>query len=179
MELCPDAFIVYQGHHGSEALSQVDVVLPGSAYTEKDALFFNTEGRPQKTRRALTPPGYAREDWFIVDALNDFINGGSEESSLSPKEELYGKLVREVPTAQSLNKISGKSSIRLDTNNLYMEDSVNQELSSDLIEASNVENFYATCDITRSSATMAKCSELLTNDFTSVDTVELNWQNYL
>ena len=78
MELCPDAFIVYQGHHGSEALSQVDVVLPGSAYTEKDALFFNTEGRPQKTRRALTPPGYAREDWFIVDALNDFVNGGLE-----------------------------------------------------------------------------------------------------
>ena len=60
-----------------------------------------------------------------------------------------------------------------------MKDSVSQELSSDLIEASNVENFYATCDITRSSATMAKCSELLTNDFTSVDTVELNWQNYL
>ena len=66
IEQCPDAFVVYQGHHGSEALSHVDVVLPGAAYTEKDALFFNTEGRPQTTRRALTPPGYAREDWFVV-----------------------------------------------------------------------------------------------------------------
>ena len=63
---------------GVKNFRSVDVVLPGATYTEKDALFFNTEGRPQTTRRALTPPGYAREDWFIVDILNEFL--GDESS---------------------------------------------------------------------------------------------------
>ena len=179
MKQCPDAFIVYQGHHGSEALSYVDVVLPGATYTEKDALFFNTEGRPQTTRRAITPPGYAREDWFILDALNDFINGGSSESNLSPKEELYGNLVTKVPRAQSLNQISEAPSICLEKNDFYLTNTCNSEITSEVINASNVKNFYATCDITRSSSTMAKCSELLDNNFSSIKTGELNWQNYL
>ena len=44
--------------------------LPGAAYTEKDALYVNTEGRPQMTARAVFPPGEAREDWKIVRALS-------------------------------------------------------------------------------------------------------------
>ena len=118
----PHAFIIYQGHHGSEALSKVDVVLPGATYTEKDALFFNTEGRPQTTRRALTPPGYAREDWFIIDALKDFVSVNENESSLlSPKEALLSNLIDEVPSAQSLNKVAGSPSIRLGVKDLYLK----------------------------------------------------------
>src|SRR5437588_3299904 len=41
------AFIVYQGHHGDRGAARADVVLPGCAYTEKDAIYVNTEGRVQ------------------------------------------------------------------------------------------------------------------------------------
>jgi NADH-quinone oxidoreductase subunit G len=44
--------------------------LPGAAYSEKDALFVNTEGRPQMTARAVFPSGEAREDWTIIRALS-------------------------------------------------------------------------------------------------------------
>ena len=182
IEKCPDAFIVYQGHHGTEDLSRVDVVLPGAAYTEKDALFFNTEGRPQMTRRAITPPGYAREDWFIVDALSDFIGKEETESSfISPKEELFSNLVNKVPSAQSLNRVSGLPSIRLDDKDLYFTGRSlnNSEIYSDIIDPTNVNNFYVTCNITKSSSTMAKCTELLNNEYVSVSTGELNWKNYL
>ena len=46
-------------------------MLPGAAYTEKDAIYVNTEGRRQLARRAVFPPGEAREDWTILRALSD------------------------------------------------------------------------------------------------------------
>jgi NADH-quinone oxidoreductase subunit G len=65
------AFVVYQGHHGDAGARRADVVLPGAAYTEKDAIYINTEGRVQAARRAVFPPGDAREDWAILRALSD------------------------------------------------------------------------------------------------------------
>ena len=63
------AFVIYQGSHGDAGAHRADVILPGAAYTEKDAIYVNTEGRPQMTARAVFPPGEAREDWKIVRAL--------------------------------------------------------------------------------------------------------------
>ncbi len=51
------AFVVYQGSHGDAGAHRADVILPGAAYTEKDATFVNTEGRVQQTRLAVFPPG--------------------------------------------------------------------------------------------------------------------------
>lgn len=48
-----------------------DVILPGAAYTEKNATYVNTEGRSQHTRVAVTPPGLAREDWKIIRAISE------------------------------------------------------------------------------------------------------------
>ncbi len=67
------AFVVYQGHHGDAGARRANVVLPGAAYTEKNATYVNTEGRPQQTRLALFPPGEAREDWKIPRALSQVI----------------------------------------------------------------------------------------------------------
>ncbi len=64
------AFVVYQGHHGDAGARRADVVLPGAAYTEKDATYVNTEGRVQRASRAVFPPGDAREDWKILRALS-------------------------------------------------------------------------------------------------------------
>ncbi len=57
--------MIYQGHHGDAAAARADVILPGAAYTEKDATYLNTEGRVQRAYRAVHPPGEAREDWAI------------------------------------------------------------------------------------------------------------------
>ena len=61
-------FVIYQGHHGDRAAARADVILPGAAYTEKDATYVNTEGRVQRGRLAVYPPGEAREDWRILRA---------------------------------------------------------------------------------------------------------------
>ena len=37
--------------------------------TSKTGVYYNTEGRPQKTQRALIGPNLSREDWKIVRIL--------------------------------------------------------------------------------------------------------------
>ena len=63
-------FVVVQGHHGEAAAARADVILPGAAYTEKDAAWVNTEGRVQLGAQAVHPPGEAREDWKIIRAAS-------------------------------------------------------------------------------------------------------------
>ena len=65
------AFVVYQGHHGDAGAMRADVILPGAAYTEKEATWVNLEGRAQRSARAVHPPGEAREDWRILRALSE------------------------------------------------------------------------------------------------------------
>lgn len=50
-----------------------DIILPGAAYTEKQATYVNTEGRVQQTLQAVTPPGLAKEDWKIIRALSEVL----------------------------------------------------------------------------------------------------------
>src|SRR5207253_4091769 len=66
-----DAFVVYLGTHGDRGAHRADVILPGAAYTEKNGLYVNTEGRVQQANRAVFPKGEAREDWAILRALSD------------------------------------------------------------------------------------------------------------
>ncbi|NOX41510.1 MAG: NADH-quinone oxidoreductase subunit G [Alphaproteobacteria bacterium] len=63
-------FVIYQGSHGDRGAHRADVILPGAAYTEENALFVNTEGRPQLAMRAGFAPGEAKENWAIIRALS-------------------------------------------------------------------------------------------------------------
>ncbi len=65
------AFVIYQGHHGDKGAHRADIILPATAYTEKDALYVNTEGRVQLGKRAVFPVGEAKEDWRILRALSE------------------------------------------------------------------------------------------------------------
>lgn len=46
------------------------VVLPGSCFAEKDGTFSNTERRVTRVRKAIEPPGEAKEDWQIIMELS-------------------------------------------------------------------------------------------------------------
>ena len=66
-------FGIYQGHHGDQGAARADVILPGAAYTEKDGIYVNMEGRPQAGKRASSPPGEGREDWKVLRALSEHL----------------------------------------------------------------------------------------------------------
>jgi len=58
--------LVVQGVVMNELVAAADIVLPGAAFVEKDALFTNDQGRVQAVSRAIATPGEAREDWQIL-----------------------------------------------------------------------------------------------------------------
>jgi NADH-quinone oxidoreductase subunit G len=61
--------LVVQGVLMTDLAAAADVVLPGAAFVEKDALYTNEQGRVQAASRAFAPPGEAREDWQTLVAL--------------------------------------------------------------------------------------------------------------
>ncbi len=64
-------FLVVQDIFLTETAQLADVVLPAACFAEKDGTFTNTERRVQLVRKAVEPPGEAKEDWRIVAALSN------------------------------------------------------------------------------------------------------------
>ena len=67
-------FLVVQDIFLTETAFYADVVLPAAAFAEKQGTFTNTERRVQMVRQAVTPPGKAKPDWFILQELAAKLN---------------------------------------------------------------------------------------------------------
>lgn len=61
--------LVVQDILTSETAHLADVVLPGAAFSEKEGAFTNIEGRIQSFKPVVPPPGEAKSDWQILEAL--------------------------------------------------------------------------------------------------------------
>jgi formate dehydrogenase (coenzyme F420) alpha subunit len=62
-------FLVVQDIFLTETAELADVVLPGACWAEKEGTFTSTERRVNRVRKAVEPPGEAKADWEIIDAL--------------------------------------------------------------------------------------------------------------
>src|SRR5262249_53243775 len=96
------AFVVYQGSHGDAGAERADVVLPGAAYTEKDATYVNTEGRAQAGVRAVFPPGDAKDDWAIIRALSARVGHRLPYDTL---QQLRAAMYKAAPTLARLDAL--------------------------------------------------------------------------
>ncbi len=67
--------LVVQDIFLTETCEYAHVVLPSVSFAEKDGTFTNTERRVQRVRKALEPPGQARQDWEIVCDLARRLGG--------------------------------------------------------------------------------------------------------
>ena len=139
-----NSFVVYQGHHGDVGAQKADVILPGSAYTEKSGIYLNLEGRLQISERAVFPPGEAKEDWTIIRALSEYLGKKVNYNNL---EELRDALFNEIPIIKPFEQNRSNSKPKFKK--------VGQLESSKLI--CNNKKFFMTCPISRSSITMAEC----------------------
>lgn len=76
-------FLVVQDIFLTDTAEFADVVLPGVCFAEKDGTFTNTERRVQMVRKAVTPPGNARDDWRIICDLAQHMGYDMEYNSPS------------------------------------------------------------------------------------------------
>lgn len=149
-----DAFVVYQGHHGDLGASFADVILPGSAYTEKTATYVNTEGRTQLTRAATNPPGSAREDWKILRALSEYLGATLPYDDLYQVRSRLGEIAPHLVRHEVIEPVSSEV-VSIGFNELINK---NKGVLPIGIPLKNpISNFYFTDVISRSSPTMAKC----------------------
>ena len=151
----PDTFKVYVGHHGDKGAHAADVILPAAAWTEKDFTTVNTEGRVQRSEKAVFAPGDAREDWSIFRALADALGVSVGFDSF---DECRAAMIAAVPAlgvegladyGWTMPKLPAKPEARA--------------------IPSPIKDFYLTNAICRASPTMQRCSEELIH---SVDFAE-------
>jgi NADH-quinone oxidoreductase subunit G len=141
------AFVIYQGHHGDRGAARADVVLPGAAYTEKDGTYVNTEGRAQLGRRAVFPPGEAREDWAIIRALSGAMGKPLPFNSLP---ELRRAMRAAHPTLGEIDVVHKAAWGGFGAVGPIAATPFTYPIA----------DFYETDPISRASPTMAECSEL-------------------
>lgn len=151
IEVPAGAFVVYQGTHGDKGAHRADVILPGSAYTEKSGTYANTEGRVQMTDRATFPPGDAREDWAILRALSGALGKTLPFDSLPG---LRKALYEAHPHFAALEVLQ-----RADTAGLGSLAGLSGKADKAGF-VSTIADFYQTNPIARASAVMAECSAL-------------------
>jgi NADH-quinone oxidoreductase subunit G len=142
------AFVIYQGHHGDRGAAAADVVLPGAAYTEKNATYVNTEGRVQRAKLAVFPPGDAREDWTILRALAEALN----LHKALPYDNLAELRQRMVRTNEVFTQTD---TIEPSPWGAFGTDGAVDKMPFEF----PVRNYYMTDPISRVSPTMARCTE--------------------
>ncbi|WP_162063762.1 formate dehydrogenase subunit alpha [Vibrio taketomensis] len=62
-------FLVVQDIFLTETAQYADVVLPAYSFAEKSGHFTNTERRVQRLNAAVSAPGEAKEDWWIIQEI--------------------------------------------------------------------------------------------------------------
>ena len=92
--------LVVQDIFLTETAFQADVILPASAWPEKNGTVTNSNRQVQMGRKALDAPGEAREDWAITVALAQAM--GLDWNYQSPAE-VFAEMAQLMP---SLNNIS-------------------------------------------------------------------------
>jgi NADH-quinone oxidoreductase subunit G len=138
---------VYIGHHGDHGAQRADVILPGCAYTEKDGIYVNTEGRSQLARRAVTPPGDAREDWAILRALSAVLG---EALPYNTPVQLRARIAQEWPALVDFD-------VRPSLEWKAFGDTKGKVLKAGFAAGAAFNRFYMGNAICRASDTMRKC----------------------
>jgi NADH-quinone oxidoreductase subunit G len=150
MDRLGKAFVVYQGSHGDAGAMRADVILPGAAYTEKNATYVNTEGTMQRTRLAVFPPGDAREDWTIIRALSEVLGHKLAQDTLAQVRDRLASVsaVFDEDTPVAAAKLAAFGTAGTVDGAAFV---------------SPIKNYYMTDPISRASRTMAECTEVYVN----------------
>ncbi len=142
--------IIYMGSHGDRGASNADLILPSAAYTEKDAIYINTEGRLQYAYQASFPPSEAKTDWKIINQISEMLNLNWGFVTL---DDVRKKIKNQYPDL--FNQVSADRPYkRLLANKASKISFDNKEIGS------MIKDFYLTDSISRLSKTMAECSQI-------------------
>ena len=92
--------LVVQDLFLTETACHADVILPASAFAEKDGTFTNTDRRVQMARAIVPPPGDAQQDWWIIQEMARRM--GLDWSYQSPAD-VFSEMAAIMPSLQHIS----------------------------------------------------------------------------
>jgi NADH-quinone oxidoreductase chain G len=145
---------IIQTPYANSVLKEADLILPSTAFTEKEGTFLNLEGRVQKTTTALVGPNLARDDKNIIKAAWAILERTSaisfECENIAEKREFVTDFTENKNSFTKFliinNKISKGKLIKTPFNNV-------------------ISNFFRTNALTNNSLTMKKCSKIFQKNY--------------
>ncbi|MDC6448182.1 NADH-quinone oxidoreductase subunit NuoG [Alphaproteobacteria bacterium] len=144
------SFVVYCGHHGDVNAQYADIILPTPAYTEKSSTYMNIEGRVIQTSRCHNPLGDAKEEWKIFRVLSDLFGYDVKFNNLN---DVRKKIVEHNKNFLEIMETNNSSNLSFASKEKLEEQTISY----------NISNFYMNDSISRSSETMAKCTNEILN----------------
>lgn len=157
--------LILQSSHGDKNTNSADIVLPSYTFVEKTGIYYNTEGRPQTTQRALVGPNLSRDDWKILRVLFSALE---KAATYNTKSQLITEVSKILPSSFFANRWFTKVPQSRFDFGFSQEGRVYQSPFKLFIE-----DFYMTSILCQSSKIMAKASQFLrsyTNNYKF-----LNW----
>jgi NADH-quinone oxidoreductase subunit G len=146
------AFVVYQGHHGDKGASRADLILPATAYTERDGIYVNTEGRPQYSRSALAALLHAKDNTQI---FIDIAKSMNLQLPFSHPSQVRSKMLEKYP------HLMPDDNYRFSVNG-QLNFAVKADVNVIGEKLSKIENhYYMNNVISRASPTMLDCAKFI------------------
>ena len=122
--------------------------MPSPAYTEKEGLYSNLEGRVQECRKASYPTGEALEDWKIFNLISNKIYGTKLfDSHLSIRKST----LKEIKNFSEIDLLPMKE-ITKSSNAL-------DNFTEEQVSVNNID-YYFSNSIARASKTMSDCRNI-------------------
>jgi predicted molibdopterin-dependent oxidoreductase YjgC len=91
-----------------ETAKLAHVILPAASFLESDGTYTNGERRIQRVRKAIEPPGQAKQDWIIVSELAEAL--GHPIISSNDVSDIWDELASLTPNFRGIDYASLESS---------------------------------------------------------------------
>ena len=147
---------IIQTPYANSVLKEADLILPSTAFTEKEGTFLNLESRVQKTTTALVGPNLARDDKNIIKAIWAVLEQKSVDyfkyRNIAEKRKFVLDFTENKNSFTKFliikNKISKGKLIKTPFNNV-------------------ISNFFRTNALSNNSLTMKKCSNIFQKNYSN------------
>jgi len=88
-------FLVVQDIFHTETTPFADVILPAAAFAEKEGTVVNSDRRVARMRKAVDPPGQARQDWHIIAEIAERM--GKPLGNYQTESDIWDEIAQTAP----------------------------------------------------------------------------------
>jgi len=95
------SFLAVEDFRLTETAQLAHVIFPGASPYEKDGTFTNDEGRVQRIKKAISPPGNAKPDWEILTLIGKRVK--QEDFKYADPSQIIVEIAEKISAYKGMN----------------------------------------------------------------------------